>query len=148
MIRSMMRMQLDEQALCATDMAPPQDSPAIQRSQDRLFNDLVAVHLVDLYRFAYWLSGDPWVADDLVQGASIRAWTSVGRLNDAKAVKGWLLTIVRRENARRFVRRQLQKTDLPLESLACRHSDYATSTEVFVLRCALAQLPQNIASHY
>ena len=64
------------------------------------------------------------------------------RLNDPKAVKGWLLTILRRENARRFERQRPQESAQPVEDLAARRQDYDTSTEAFVLRQALDRLPE------
>ena len=120
-------------AFTAHDTAP---------GREQQFNRLIAVHLDDLYRFAYWLTGCRSVAEDLVQETLIRAWKSLDRLKDAQAAKGWLLTIVRRENARRFERKQLDEADVPTESLAAKHTDYDTSTEAFVLRRALDQLPQ------
>ena len=75
-------------------------------TREEQFNQLIAVYMDDLYRYGYWLSGSHAVADDLVQETLVRAWKSMDKLNDAKAVKGWLLTILRRENARRFERKR------------------------------------------
>ena len=112
-----------------------------ERDRSRRFDELVAVHLDDLYGFAYWLSGDRSVSEDVVQEALIRAWKSIDRLNDHKAAKGWLLTIVRRENARHYGRKQLQQADVPDEKLDTHRTEYDTSTEAFVLRRALDRLP-------
>lgn len=111
------------------------------RTREQQFNDLIAVHMDDLNRLACWLSGNRSVAEDLVQETLIRAWKSIDRLKDRKAAKNWLLTIVRRENARRFARKQLQETEVSTEGLAAERADYDTSTEAFVLRRALDQLP-------
>jgi RNA polymerase sigma-70 factor (ECF subfamily) len=113
----------------------------VARSREQRFNDLIAVHMGDLYRFAYWLSGNRSVAEDLVQETLIRAWKSIDRLKDTTAAKGWLMTIVRRENARRFARRQVQESGTPTDDLAAGRSNYDTSTEAFVLRRALDRLP-------
>ena len=59
----------------------------------------------DLYRFAYWLSRDQALAQDLVQESFLRAWRSLADLRDEKAAKAWLMTIVRREHARMFERK-------------------------------------------
>ena len=64
-------------------------------------------------RYAYWLAGDKHTAEDLVQEASLRAWKSLDRLQNVKAAKGWLLTILRRENARRFERFQPKESEYP-----------------------------------
>ena len=65
-------------------------------NKQRRYDSLVRALHGDLFRYAYWLSGDRAVADDLVQETLVRAWKSFDKLNDSKAAKGWLLTIVRR----------------------------------------------------
>lgn len=110
-------------------------------SREQRFNQLIATYMDDLFRYAYWLSGDPAVADDLVQDTLVRAWKAMDKLQDDKAVKGWLLTILRRENARRFERKRPPQSALPTEDVAAERQDYDTSTEAFVLRQALDRLP-------
>ena len=73
----------------------------------RTFEQLVRAHAADLYRFAYWLCRDRFVAEELVQEAFGRAWQGFRDLHDASAAKAWLFTILRRENARRFERKRL-----------------------------------------
>lgn len=114
-----------------------------QVSRKARFNALVAGHLDSLYRYAYWIAKDRTVADDLVQETMLRAWRSIDKLEEPKAVKGWLNTILRRENARRFERFQPQEAGIPVEDLGDKHRDYDTSTEAFVLRQALEQLPDD-----
>jgi RNA polymerase sigma-70 factor (ECF subfamily) len=65
-----------------------------------------------MYRYAAWLSRDRTVAEDVVQESLLRAWKSLDSLRDAAAAKHWLLTIVRRENARYFERRRLETVDV------------------------------------
>jgi RNA polymerase sigma-70 factor (ECF subfamily) len=113
----------------------------IELGRVQQFDDLIADKLGDLYRFAYWLSGNRWIAEDLMQETLFRVWKRRGQLKDSKAVKGWLLTIARRENARRFERKQLKETDVPIEGLISARCEYDTSTEVFALWRALARLP-------
>jgi RNA polymerase sigma-70 factor (ECF subfamily) len=81
-------------------------------SRRRRFDSLVAVYYSDMYRFAAWLSRDRSIADDVVQEALLRAWKSLDALRDDAAAKHWLLTIVRRENARYFERRRLETVDI------------------------------------
>ena len=59
----------------------------------------------DLYRYGVWLCKDPALADDLVQETFLRAWRARDKLRDVKAVKPWLITILRREYARTFERK-------------------------------------------
>ena len=109
--------------------------------REQQFDQLIATCMDDLYRYAYWLSGDHAVADDLVQETLVRAWKAMDKLQDEKAVKGWLLTILRRENARRFERKRPKESALPTDEVAAERRDYDTSTEAFVLRQALERLP-------
>lgn len=119
----------------STTIAPP-------LSREQQFNDLISVYMDDLYRYAYWLTHDHSVADDLVQETMVRAWKSLDKLQNPKAVKGWLITILRRENARRFERYQPKQSAIPTEELAAKKEEYDTSTEAFVLRRALERLPE------
>lgn len=74
-------------------------------SKRAAFEQLVRRLNADLYRFAYWLSRDDAIAQDLVQESFLRAWRSLADLRDEKAAKAWLMTIVRREHARMFERK-------------------------------------------
>ena len=76
------------------------------------FDRLVAVFHDDMYRYAAWLSRDRTIAEDVVQEALLRAWKSLDALRDDAAAKPWLLTIVRRENARYFERKRLETVDI------------------------------------
>ncbi len=78
----------------------------------RKFDELVGVYHQDMYRYAAWLSRDRAIAEDVVQEALLRAWKSLDALRDDAAAKQWLLTIVRRENARYFERRRLDTVDV------------------------------------
>lgn len=78
----------------------------------RRFDELVGVYHPDMYRYAAWLSRDRSVAEDVVQESLLRAWKSLESLRDDTAAKHWLLTIVRRENARYFERRRLDTVDV------------------------------------
>ena len=72
----------------------------------------MGVYHQDMYRYAAWLSRDRTVAEDVVQESLLRAWKSLDSLRDDAAAKHWLLTIVRRENARYFERRRLETVDV------------------------------------
>ena len=70
----------------------------------RAFESLVRTHSSDLYRFAYWLSRDKHVAQDLVQDAFSAAWKAFDSLRDVQSAKPWLFSILRNEHARSFQR--------------------------------------------
>lgn len=76
------------------------------------FDRIVTVLYKDMYRYATWLSRDPSVAEEVVQEALLRAWKSLDALRDDNAAKPWVLTIVRRENARFFERKRLETVDI------------------------------------
>ncbi|WP_372761715.1 sigma-70 family RNA polymerase sigma factor [Pseudoalteromonas sp.] len=105
------------------------------------YEALVHVYHKELYRFAYWLCHDPHIADDLVQETFLRAWRSLDALLDQKAAKSWLLTILRRENARRFERKQFDYSDVEQNDLVdqqCHSLD--DEMEQTVIQRQIAQL--------
>ncbi|PMH41816.1 RNA polymerase subunit sigma [Vibrio sp. 10N.286.49.B3] len=80
--------------------------------KQRKYEALVRAYHRDLFRYGYWLCKDKSIAEDLVQETCLRAWKSLDSLQDEKAAKSWLITILRRENARRFERKQLDLVDI------------------------------------
>ena len=120
-----------------TIAAPRKESQAQRQAR---FQGLIGRFRDDLYRYALWLVHDSSVAEDLVQETFLRAWKSMDKLHKPEAAKGWLITILRRENARRFERFQPQMSAMPVEAIGDGHRDYDTSTEAFVLRNAIARL--------
>jgi RNA polymerase sigma-70 factor, ECF subfamily len=66
----------------------------------------------DLLRFAFWLSRDRALAEDVVQETMLRAWKAQDSLQDEDAAKPWLLTIIRREYARCFERKRFVTVDV------------------------------------
>lgn len=88
----------------------PVSAPMSSR-QDQ-FEALVRGHSADLYRYAYWLSGQEALAQDLVQDTFLRAWRALDKLREVGAVKAWLITILRREHARLFERKAMPADDI------------------------------------
>ena len=88
------------------------NASSVDKARRQRFDQLVAVFHADMYRYAAWLSRDKAIAEDVVQEALLRAWKSLEALRDDAAAKQWLLTIVRRENARYFERRRLETVDI------------------------------------
>lgn len=100
----------------------------------------------DLYRYGYWLTRDKQVAEDLVQETFLRAWRALDSLKDEKAAKSWLITILRRENARRFERKRFDMSDYEEASITDTRS---VTTEQQIenqwLRNKISQLPSEYA---
>jgi RNA polymerase sigma-70 factor (ECF subfamily) len=76
------------------------------------FNELADAYGTDLYRYAMWICGNDALAKDLVQETYLRAWKALDKLQDRKAAKSWMITILRREFARTFERKVPKFTDL------------------------------------
>lgn len=114
------------------------DSDARRRAR---YERVVGVYAQDLYRYAYWLSRDKAHAEDVVQESLLRAWRAFDRLNDEGSAKQWLLTIVRRENARVFERKRLQTVDIDqVDHGADEGLSVSSNTDVDDLRAALLKL--------
>jgi RNA polymerase sigma-70 factor (ECF subfamily) len=71
------------------------------------FEQVVRAFSADLYRYAYWLCRDRFVAEDVLQDAFARAWKAWHDLRDPASAKAWLMSILRNEHARRFSRKAL-----------------------------------------
>ena len=100
----------------------------------RRFDRVVGVFHQDMYRYAAWLCRDPGIAEEVVQEALLRSWKSLDALRDDDAAKPWLLTIVRRENARYFERKRLETVDIdnlnPAQSAMIAESEDADIEEM------------------
>ncbi len=122
----------------------PCASPVYGEMADKQTKYEALVHALhgDIYRYAYWLCRDPQIAEDLVQETFLRAWKAIDTLLDDKAAKAWLITILRRENARRFERKQFDLVDLdehPLRDQGVLPSEQEMEHEW--LRRHIARLP-------
>ena len=116
----------------------------MSKSRQEKFEILIQGLSADLYRYAYWMCRDRVQAEELVQETYLRAWKAIDSLRDADSAKSWLFTIFRREFARQFERKRLDMQELEdLGELPARQSAHDTSTEAFVLRRALAELPED-----
>jgi RNA polymerase sigma-70 factor (ECF subfamily) len=96
----------------------------------------------DLLRFAFWLSRDRSLAEDVVQESMLRAWKAQDSLLDEAAVKPWLLTIIRREYARTFERKRLSIVNVD-ELIAKEEPLLAAAEEQDIsdVRVAMMKLP-------
>ena len=96
----------------------------------------------DLLRFAFWLSRDRTLAEDVVQESMLRAWKAQESLLDEGAAKPWLLTIIRREYARTFERKRFATVDV--DELVAKEEPMLAAAEqqdIGDVRVALLKLP-------
>ncbi|RDV25199.1 RNA polymerase subunit sigma [Alteromonas aestuariivivens] len=114
------------------------------KEKQKRYETLVRAFHADIYRYAYWLVKDKPVAEDIVQETFLRAWRSLDSLQDEKAAKSWLITILRRENARRFERKQLDLVDIDDVSVF----DEQPSTESALAHRELNQLMLGLKEEY
>ena len=97
----------------------------------------------DLLRFAFWLSRDLTLAEDVVQETLLRAWKSRDSLQNEAAAKPWFLTIIRREYARTFERKRPVTVDV--DELIAREEPIFAAThdqDLVEIRAALFKLPE------
>jgi RNA polymerase sigma-70 factor (ECF subfamily) len=80
--------------------------------RNRRFEAIWADLKPDLYRYAFWLMRDRALAEDVLQETLLRAWKSLDALQDEASAKSWLITILRRENARMYERKRLETVDV------------------------------------
>ncbi len=59
------------------------------------FNELYEQYAPDVYRFAFWLSGNAADADDITSETFVRAWVGTGRKIQTETIKAYLFTIAR-----------------------------------------------------
>lgn len=108
----------------------------------RHFEQTVRAYSAELYRYAYWLCRDRFVAEDLVQEVFARAWRAWGSLKNDGSLKAWLMTILRNEHARLYERRQVERVDVELDELEI--ADHDGPQSLHELGQLLEQLPESL----
>ena len=58
------------------------------------FNDLYDLYATEVYKFAYWLSGDRFEAEDITSETFVRVWVRFGFIR-TETLKAYLFTIAR-----------------------------------------------------
>lgn len=88
------------------------------KDRRRRYEALVDELYQDVFRYGFWLTRNKGIAEDLVQETFLRAWRSFDSLENEKAAKAWLFTILRRENARLYERYRPELVDIDDVSVA------------------------------
>src|SRR5690606_15752279 len=100
------------------------DNPVLDdRQKQERYEALVNELYQDVYRYAYWLCKNSALAEDLVQETFLRAWRSLDSLQNDKAAKAWLFTILRRENARLYERYRPDLVDIEDQSISVSYDN-------------------------
>jgi len=111
---------------------------SVDGTADLAFERLYRRHRVELYRWLLRETGDPDVAEDVLQTAFVHAYRALLRGDPPREPRPWLYAIARNANRGRFRRRRVLETeldeDLPL---------FRDESVVWELREALAALPVN-----
>ncbi len=106
----------------------------------RQYENLVRSFYKPLYRYAFWSCKNKQVAEDLVQETFTRAWKNLNQLKSLDAAKPWLFTILNRENARRFTRKQLPMIELSEEWNLQHIADKNNEIDKIALQRAIMKL--------
>jgi len=104
------------------------------------FENMIRAYLPDLYRYAYWLCKDEQIAEEIVQESLLRAWRRVRKLKDLKAIKSWLLAIVRNEHNHHYSRKYPESIEITETSSGGENMYVHHSTDRDDLRKALYTL--------
>lgn len=110
------------------------------------FEALVNAYSADLYRYAYWLSREKQLAEDLVQETYMRAWRALDQLDNPQSAKAWLIRILRRELSRHLGKHQeeLLSLETVVESMEVMQVQPGLNKiESWLLQRALKTLPEH-----
>lgn len=111
-------------------------------NKQQTFENLVHAYSPELYRFAFLQCKNKDLAEDMLQECFTRAWKSLHKLEDEKAARAWLYTILRREIARHFGRNHtndISLDELDLELLGANYN--CTLSDDINLRQAIDKIP-------
>ncbi len=65
-----------------------------QSGDAQAFGDLYELYAKDMYRFAYFYTSSPFLAEDAVGDAVLAAFEKIGQLRKAESFKSWLFKIL------------------------------------------------------
>jgi RNA polymerase sigma-70 factor (ECF subfamily) len=88
-----------------------------ERDRRQAFEEAALQHVDFLYRFGLRLSGEPAVAEDLVQETMLKACRSWERFDPTSNVRAWLATILRNTFINEYRRRRREVDSLSVETL-------------------------------
>jgi len=107
------------------------------------FQELYDTYAADVYRFALWLAGDTFQADDITADTFVRAWTSNSPIR-TETLKAYLFTIARNLYLQqcRKAKRQSALNDTQPDPLSGPDQVVAARLELQRIRLILLTLPE------
>lgn len=125
----------------ADESIESQDLSSSERSQ--WIQELIADHHAELYRFCFRLTGEPGMAEDVLQQSYLIAFQRLGQVKDATKVRSWLFTIVRTTFLKEIRKRRAWVfTDVEFEADQIENRDDPVQVDTQRLQTALNQLPE------
>ncbi|MEW5420721.1 sigma-70 family RNA polymerase sigma factor [Amorphus sp. 3PC139-8] len=102
-------------------------------------------HIPNLRAFALSLTGNADQADDLVQEALMKAWTSLDRFQPGTNMRAWLFTILRNAFYSEFrkKRREVEDADGAMAAKLASHPEQTGHMDFEDFRRVLDQLPSD-----
>ncbi len=94
------------------------------------FIEQINLHHASLVRYAFNSTGNPTLADDLVQETYLKAWVAFHDVNDWDLFKAWINTILRRERARWFARKQFELVEFEEDIFPTKEDDTVEQDEL------------------
>jgi len=111
--------------------------------RSRWIEELIADHHAELYRFCYRLTGEPGLAEDVLQQSYLIAFQRLGQVRDVTRVRSWLFTIVRTTFLKDIRKRRAWVfTDVEFEANQIENRDNPVQVDSQRLQTALNDLPE------
>jgi RNA polymerase sigma-70 factor, ECF subfamily len=94
----------------------------------RLYDDWVRLYAPEMFRYAYRLTGNRQIAEDILQETFLEAWRAIEKQRDAARARGWLFQILRHRYAHflRDTRRHRQTLSLEADSSVLPSGSFVT----------------------
>lgn len=107
------------------------------------FEALYKSYFEDVYRFAYWLTGDGYEAEDITSETFIRAWTSNSPIR-TETLKAYLFTIARNVylESLRKKKNEINLQEIPQNQAATTESMVENRLEIQRIKEELMLFPE------
>ncbi len=114
-------------------------------SENPSVRDLLVAAVPNLRAFAVSLTGNPTLANDLVQETLMKAWTHRGKFEAGTNMKAWLFTILRNTYFSEFrkLRREIQDVDGAAAAQLASPPEQHGHMDMADFRRALAELSED-----